>query len=265
MGDVALLGKITLVGNERQGVRGGFGVAVLETVTLPTGSRNGLEGEGAVTASARVAGEWALGVGGVQGQIGFAARTAERSVQEPSGGVVRLGESIPWSFGLMMRPRALMSALDSSDIQSWELALHGSLPAGPVAPWGLGSPGASVLSPVLLAVDDRIALSSSRDIYVLGGLDIGLNHAIGVPEIEGILGCGWAPREHDSDHDGVPDNVDQCPDLPEDRDGIQDDDGCPEDDADEDGVPDTEDACPLIPGARSTDRKHNGCPTSAKD
>jgi len=115
---------------------------------------------------------------------------------------------------------------------------------------------------VLLAVDDRIALLHSRDVYVLAGVDVGLDDAVGVPMFEGVVTLGWAPRAHDSDGDGVPDDVDQCPELPEDHDGIQDDDGCPEDDADSDGVLDVDDACPLVPGVASNERTRNGCPAS---
>ncbi len=69
-------------------------------------------------------------------------------------------------------------------------------------------------------------------------------------------GC---PAPKDRDGDGIPDDVDKCPDQPEDKDGIMDDDGCPETDADNDGIPDTEDACPLIPGVPNKDPKKNGC------
>jgi hypothetical protein len=113
-----------------------------------------------------------------------------------------------------------------------------------------------------LAAGDRIAVLHSRDAYVVVGVDLGLNHAVGVPVFEGVVALGWAPRTHDGDGDGVPDDVDQCPELPEDRDGIQDDDGCPEDDADGDGILDGEDACPLVPGVASNERAQNGCPVS---
>ena len=69
-------------------------------------------------------------------------------------------------------------------------------------------------------------------------------------------GC---PAPKDRDGDGIPDDVDKCPDQPEDKDGIMDDDGCPEKDADNDGIPDTEDACPLVPGVKNADPKKNGC------
>ena len=262
LGDVGLLGKVTVVRNERQGLRGGFGLAVLGDVTLPTGDRNGFEGEGAATVSGRIAAEMALGVGALQAQLGVRARTAERTWPEEGVGALRFGQSIPWSFGLVVRPRALLPVLDASDGQVWELALHGSLPAGPVAPFGLGSPGAPELSPALLALDDRVAVLRSRDAYLVFGVDIGLDHAVGVPMLEGVVAFGWAPRPHDEDRDGVPDDADQCPELPEDRDGIQDDDGCPEDDADGDGVRDGDDACPLVPGVASSESGRNGCPPS---
>jgi OmpA-OmpF porin, OOP family len=70
-------------------------------------------------------------------------------------------------------------------------------------------------------------------------------------------GC---PAASDRDHDGIPDESDKCPDQPEDKDGIDDLDGCPEDDFDQDGIPDATDACPREPGQPSPDPKKNGCP-----
>lgn len=74
-------------------------------------------------------------------------------------------------------------------------------------------------------------------------------------------GC---PAPPDRDKDGIFDSEDKCPDEPEDKDGIQDDDGCPEVDVDNDGVPDTEDACPFEPGPRSDVAEKNGCPGLTK-
>lgn len=70
-------------------------------------------------------------------------------------------------------------------------------------------------------------------------------------------GCPALP---DRDGDGIPDNVDKCPDVPEDFDGIDDADGCPEDDSDKDGIMDAQDACPKEPGEPDVDPKKNGCP-----
>src|SRR5688500_10430079 len=59
----------------------------------------------------------------------------------------------------------------------------------------------------------------------------------------------------DTDGDGATD--DACPDEPEDRDGFEDGDGCPEPDNDADGVLDPYDVCPTVAGPGE------GCPGSA--
>jgi outer membrane protein OmpA-like peptidoglycan-associated protein len=63
-------------------------------------------------------------------------------------------------------------------------------------------------------------------------------------------------QEADRDGDGIPDDIDKCPDQPEDKDGFQDEDGCPDLDNDQDGVPDVADRCPNNPGPIS----NFGCP-----
>lgn len=74
-------------------------------------------------------------------------------------------------------------------------------------------------------------------------------------------GC---PAEADRDEDGIPDRLDRCPDDKEDLDKIEDKDGCPEDDADKDMVLDKVDKCPTEPGPPNADKKLNGCPTLTK-
>ncbi len=68
-------------------------------------------------------------------------------------------------------------------------------------------------------------------------------------------GC---PLQPDRDHDGVPDQFDKCPDVP-----AATADGCPLD-TDKDGIPDTLDACPKVPGPPNADPKKNGCPQFIK-
>jgi OOP family OmpA-OmpF porin len=63
------------------------------------------------------------------------------------------------------------------------------------------------------------------------------------------------PRAGDRDGDDIPDPEDKCPDAPEDFDGFQDEDGCPDPDNDQDGIPDVDDKCPNVPGPRP-----DGCP-----
>jgi outer membrane protein OmpA-like peptidoglycan-associated protein len=60
----------------------------------------------------------------------------------------------------------------------------------------------------------------------------------------------------DNDHDGIPDALDKCPNEPEDKDGFEDEDGCPDLDNDKDGIPDASDLCPNEPGPP----EERGCP-----
>jgi outer membrane protein OmpA-like peptidoglycan-associated protein len=66
----------------------------------------------------------------------------------------------------------------------------------------------------------------------------------------------------DKDGDGILDKNDKCPDDPEDFDGFEDLDGCPEDqDTDGDGIPDSKDMCPTEPGLA----ENQGCPKVIAD
>ncbi len=69
--------------------------------------------------------------------------------------------------------------------------------------------------------------------------------------------CGKPPKPPlDTDGDGIPDAIDKCPYQPEDKDGFQDEDGCPDPDNDQDGIPDASDLCPNEPGPP----EERGCP-----
>jgi outer membrane protein OmpA-like peptidoglycan-associated protein len=69
--------------------------------------------------------------------------------------------------------------------------------------------------------------------------------------------------DDDNDNDGIPDFDDQCPDEPEDFDGFQDADGCPDPDNDGDGIPDDKDACPDEPETKNGFEDDDGCPDAA--
>ena len=69
----------------------------------------------------------------------------------------------------------------------------------------------------------------------------------------------------DRDHDGIPDVKDRCPDEPEDRDGFEDEDGCPDPDNDKDGIPDIKDKCPNDPEDFDGFEDEDGCPDPDND
>jgi outer membrane protein OmpA-like peptidoglycan-associated protein len=69
----------------------------------------------------------------------------------------------------------------------------------------------------------------------------------------------------DNDNDGIPDTTDKCMDLAEDFDGFQDDDGCPDLDNDGDGIPDLTDKCPNEPEDFDGVQDQDGCPDVVQD
>lgn len=79
-----------------------------------------------------------------------------------------------------------------------------------------------------------------------------------------VDGC---PETEDQDNDGITDDLDRCPTQAEDKDGDRDDDGCPDvtDDRDGDGIADTRDTCP--DQAEDTDgfQDTDGCPDVDND
>ena len=74
------------------------------------------------------------------------------------------------------------------------------------------------------------------------------------------------PKEPtDTDHDGLDDEHDRCVDQPEDKDGYQDSDGCPDPDNDGDGVPDVKDRCPNAAEDADKFEDEDGCPDPDND
>src|SRR5690625_1891717 len=78
------------------------------------------------------------------------------------------------------------------------------------------------------------------------------DHLDECPDVPGLPQFNGCP---DSDGDGIPDHLDDCPDVP----GLPEFNGCP--DTDGDGVPDYLDECPDVPGLA----KWDGCPDSDGD
>ncbi len=68
------------------------------------------------------------------------------------------------------------------------------------------------------------------------------------------------PHNPDEDADGIPNAKDACPTEPEDLDGFEDADGCPEIDNDADQIPDAADKCPAEPETYNGKQDGDGCP-----
>jgi outer membrane protein OmpA-like peptidoglycan-associated protein len=125
-----------------------------------------------------------------------------------------------------------------------------------------------------------------RDPLLLFGLSfsVGWPYATAAefdPDGDGIMGaadkCPTQPEDKDgfedddgcpdpdNDGDGIPDVKDKCPNQPEDKDGFQDDDGCPDPDNDGDGIPDVKDRCPNEPETVNGIEDDDGCPEKDAD
>lgn len=85
------------------------------------------------------------------------------------------------------------------------------------------------------------------------------------PDVRAFIGIVFEPNIGDRDGDGIKDDVDKCPDDPEDFDQFEDEDGCPEPDNDRDGILDVDDKCPNIPEDKDGFQDEDGCPEGNKN
>jgi outer membrane protein OmpA-like peptidoglycan-associated protein len=102
--------------------------------------------------------------------------------------------------------------------------------------------------------------------FVVGAAgSAGVHTGYGAPDWRATGMVGYTMPEKtapfDTDGDGILDVDDACPTEPEDFNGFEDEDGCPDLDNDGDGILDVDDACPNEPGPPET----NGCPEPDRD
>ncbi|MEZ4394043.1 MAG: OmpA family protein [Polyangiales bacterium] len=112
---------------------------------------------------------------------------------------------------------------------------------------------------------DLAARYRAGDWAVTLGGGAGLVRGAGAPAARAFAGMVWSPTHIDLDHDGVDDAVDRCPNEPEDRDGFEDQDGCPDPDNDGDGIEDANDRCPDEAEDRDQFQDNDGCPDPDND
>ncbi|HEX4461208.1 MAG TPA: OmpA family protein, partial [Polyangia bacterium] len=128
---------------------------------------------------------------------------------------------------------------------------------------GLGGPAAA--SPLEGLVAAKVYLAQKSYFEIGGGAGL-LPRSLaggmtGAPEFRLFVGFIFEPSIGDRDGDGIKDDVDRCPDDPEDFDGFEDEDGCPDPDNDKDGILDRDDRCPNEPGPVA----NHGCPVADRD
>lgn len=250
LGDLAFTAKATLVPS---GQLGGFALAALARMSVPTGNTVSYVSESAATGELRVLGELGLVALTVRATAGMRVRGAEQTYAG-----AQFGHELPWGAQISVLPQAL--GLDSGGHWRWNIEAHGAVALTP-------SFAARVESPTALGLSARYGFG---DFGLIGGAELPLSDAIGAPRVRGVLALSYAPRVIDTDQDGIPDEKDQCVELAEDRDRFEDEDGCPDFDNDDDGVPDEQDKCPAEKedadgfqdedGCLDPDNDHDGVP-----
>jgi len=121
----------------------------------------------------------------------------------------------------------------------------------------------------------KIFVQKNSYLYIAGG--VGYTPGFQSADQRGVLGFVFEPFLEDRDGDGILDDVDVCPDEPEDKDGDEDADGCPEQDpvdepvkvrtgdSDGDGILDVDDQCPNKPEDPDGWYDKDGCPEDDND
>lgn len=154
----------------------------------------------------------------------------------------------------------VVNALHRNRLMAYVLGGYTVLDFGTRAPYRFTDNAAHGGVGIRLFLTDRIALRlegraiySPSTQYTLGSKTA--THYLGTAGLS-VFHLGAPSR--DSDHDGVPDNRDACPDTP--AGAVVDQRGCPMD-SDHDGVYDGLDKCPGTPAGAHVDA--TGCPTDS--
>jgi outer membrane protein OmpA-like peptidoglycan-associated protein len=268
LGDLRVVPKLTLLHQDRHGI----GLAVIPAVTLPTSTEDDAYfGDDGVSfapeaALSRRFGAFRLG-------LNVGARFREQSrlvnlvvddelfVRGGAGYTFGHGGSHPVELGVTAAAATALDApFDQFNQNHAEVLaglsvrivqpLIGFVAAGAGLANGFGSPDWRIAAGVRLAFGDS---PGDRD---GDGIADGSDRCVLEPEdrdgFEDADGC----PDPDNDKDGVLDASDGAPNDPEDKDDFEDGDGVPDPDNDKDTVVDTEDRCPIVAGSA----EHEGCP-----
>ena len=239
---VALHGKVRILRVEK-----GFGLAAAVQVGLPTGdaSRNA-GGDPTFWYWPQLIAEKRFGS---IGQFKIGANVGYRG-HDPSSTIITLrdnnefrdGSRLTYGLGLSYR---VLEAVD--------------LVADTYATYLLSSKAASAIKPSN-EVTGGIKVFVERNSYLMLGAGPRYTNGFEAADFRAFIGFIFEPSIGDRDGDGLKDDVDKCPDEPEDFDGFQDEDGCPDPDNDNDGILDKDDRCPDNPEDRDGDQDEDGCP-----
>ncbi len=239
-GDLRIRAKATIFSSANDGLGLGF---VLEG-SFPTGLAGGFLTDGNFSLDALVLADFRLLGWHLALALGYRTRP-EREL-----GNLYVNDEFLWRVGIRAAlPRDFGILLDVT-------GAHGLL--GPDGPFGAQDEG-----PILIHLG--VDFPGRGDLRAVIGGGMGLTTGYGAPRFDLFASIRYAPRDHDTDGDGILDYRDRCLEIPEDYDEHLDEDGCPDEDNDGDGIPDLIDMCPDEAEDPDGYDDEDGCPDEDND
>lgn len=239
-GDIRLQARYRLFGSVAASpgaTADGPGLGMLVGFDLPTGEAARYTGEDIARTELSLLADFQL-LGAAAGvKLGWLRRPIHR-VARPDGDRYKLQDRLVYGAGLRV-PMPFMPTLSAL------LELRGEADFADARS-----------APMELLLGGRIK-KGQWSATLSGG--VRLSSGYGVPAGRLVLTLRATPENPDIDGDGIPDDADGCPMLPEDMDGFEDDDGCEDPDNDNDLVPDVDDLCPNEEAAEDRDLDEDGC------
>ncbi|MBI5498009.1 MAG: OmpA family protein [Deltaproteobacteria bacterium] len=253
-GDLRLHAKARFLRQDRHFVS----VALSGDVTLPTSLGLAYRGERWPTFSPTlVASRTAWGLR-VMGNAGLRLRGERLAGTQTMADEITLRAGAGYDVGYHVKKVRLMPFLEAQAF------------TGTVYPFGVGAgrrawEGRSVPLQNGLEVLGGVRWEIVDGLQLLGGMSVGPLGGAGVPDYRVWTGLRYERVHRDRDEDRVPDADDRCPDIPEDRDGVSDHDGCPDEDNDGDRIADANDLCPDHAEDLDGFQDDDGCPEVDND
>jgi outer membrane protein OmpA-like peptidoglycan-associated protein len=219
-----------------------LGLALLTVLTFPVGNainEDGFMGASSVTFHPKLAFGARLGRVRLGANAGYVVREEKQALLAEVGPRISYGAAV--EIGIVEDWSGIVEVFGQSAVE--------------------GDPSSSPLE-----ADGAVRYRVTDEVALTAGLGAGIIGGVGTPMIRAFAGLVWAPvLSTDRDGDRVLDDDDQCPDVPEDRDGFQDRDGCPDEDNDGDGIPDDRDRCPDQAEDFDEFEDEDGCPEEDND
>jgi outer membrane protein OmpA-like peptidoglycan-associated protein len=261
IGDLRLGGRVHILD------KSGFDLAGDLSFTVPIGGGNNFIGDSGTLIDPRVLAEYRKSSLSLAASFGFRYRQKPATLAN-----LYVGDELSWSLGgeYAIQPDKLSAGLGVFG--------HLGVQKNP-DPMAMSTTISSEERPAEVMATGRYFVSPKIAIDL--GLGTALSSGYGTPPFRVLAGVQWmnvtkrrpAPEpipeppvvDKDVDGDGILDKDDQCPKVAEDKDGFQDDDGCPDIDNDGDGILDTADKCPMDAEDKDGFEDDDGCPDLDND